>query len=276
MIALLCEGELLSTISYDDIIEIYVQTIEGLKQQSLTGEFENFWTKFPRDPLFVAKGLEAVYGLRIFFKFDDFYRGISDVSDESKDLYCFHEHYDDGKIDIYINTGLNVSGKPLVSKQTLRFVVLKELFIAVLRRSFAGKGRHYPDTVEYGKFGSSILDIIVEKPSIFDIGGADDSPVPSIENAAEILSLLLLVDLEKMFILRKEITTKHPVPSPVGSNGDLEFTLFDYEKHSTEYNVRVRLMYVLIKTDFVIKMIEGVKSLVKDIKELFPKIEWPK
>ena len=118
--------------------------------------------------------------------------------------------------------------------------------------------------------------MIVEKPSIFDIGGADDSPVPSIENAAEILSLLFLVDLEKMFLVRKEITNHSNNNGDIGGNGDLKFTLFDYEKYSAEYHVRVRMMYILIKTDFVIKMIEGVKKLVKDIKELFPKIEWPK
>lgn len=254
----------MTTISYRDIFELYAQTIDGLKQQLLPGEYEQFLSTFPRDPIKIARGLEAVYAVKIFIKPRDFYQDIQ-VPDESRDLFCFHEHHESGEIHVFINTNVMEVGRPLISRETLRFMLMKEIFIAVIRKDMIRRGLQYPDTVDYGPFGASILDIISEKPSIYDIGGEDDSPVPSVENAAEILSLMFLIDMEEVFLSRKAL---------VEENGDLGFTLFDYRKLSRRYDIRVRFVSIFMKTEFINRAVEGLRSLIADFRKLFPKINW--
>lgn len=238
-------------ISVDDIADIYAQMFAGLIQQSLEGQFEANWHEFPRDPVFIAKGVAAAFGIRFRFITCDFYEDIEDIEEYRRDLFCFHEHNSDRSVTVYVNSNLTGAGEALLSLETQRFATLKEVFIAALRRHFKNKGRPYPDTMGLIDLNVSLMDWLIEKPSIFDIGGADDSPVPSIENAAEILALVSLANLPEIHGIRSGVNRVDGVGAK-----DLEnefWSVFRYSDFAARYGLHHRHTLVLFRTTFVDK-----------------------
>jgi hypothetical protein len=275
------------TISLREIFGIYRDTVSGLKQNSLPAEYDHYERTFPRDPIFIARGLEAAFGFRISFAIVDFYRNVN-IPDDRKDFFSFYEYRTDDQVKVFLNSTKLNDGSPLISQQTLRFVVLKELFTAVIRKALIQglvSERHpdtlppaYPDTVTFGEFISAHLDWISEKFSVYAFDDDEYSPTVSVENAAELLAIMFLIDLPALYEARRQLDIQPkgiwkleqggdiPHDSP---EADLKFSLFDYEKHAADYGVKVRFVVVLIKTDFILKIMDGLKSIVSDIKELF-------
>lgn len=269
-------------ISYDDINEIYAQTIEAMFQQNINAQAHEILRSFPVNPIEIVRCVEAVYGLTVYFKPRDFYDGNEDIPVERRDLFAFHEN-SPGAVVVYLNKNVTAAGEPLLGNETRRFVILKEVFTSVLRHEFKRLGRHYPDTVEFHEIVAANLDWIVEKPSIFDIGGDDDSPTVSIENAAEILALLFMVDVGRLFDARQSVLTRANevlVKSLSGEEtdderkikekaaADIEFSLIDYEKIAEDYEVNVRFVVVLIRSEFIEKFVATMSKTYKNIRDL--------
>jgi hypothetical protein len=82
---------LTSFISLGEIFEIYRHALDGLRQQALPGQFEAFEGSFPRDPIYVAKALEATFGIEIFFAPTDFYKSL-EIPEERRDFLSFYEY----------------------------------------------------------------------------------------------------------------------------------------------------------------------------------------
>lgn len=267
-----------------EIFEIYIQTLEGLKQQHPTGKFDEFERTYPRDPLFIATGLEAVYGIEISVAFVDFYKDLDDIPPDQRDFISFYEYVDPNQVVVYINKH-KIEGEAgsLVSKQTARFVLLKEIFNAVIRRTLLTKGRDYPDTVEFGEFMSAHLDWISEKFSVYDFEEDEYSATVSVENAAEVLALLFLVNISELYTARKRLGIKPKKFWKLKNNNsgddeetkaaDIKFSLFEYDKYAKEYDIKVRFIIVLIKTDFILKIVDGIKNIVSDIKSIFSTLD---
>jgi hypothetical protein len=268
-------------ISLREIFEIYRFTLDGLREQSVGGEFQAFENTFPRDPLYIARGLEAAFGLKIQFAFPDFHATL-DIPEERRDFLSFYEYSEPNhQITVYINTNKNVAGSPIVSEQTLRFLVLKELFNAVIRAAIHRQlitTKFYPDTVEFAAFIAAHLDWISEKFSVYAFEEDEYSPTVTVENAAELLAVMFLVNIPELYRARKALGVKPKAFWKIKDNGnllpetetaDLKFSLFEYEKYADNYGVKVRFVIVLVKTDFILKIVDGLKAIVKDIKEIF-------
>lgn len=282
-------------ISLREIFEIYQFTIDGLKQQSLPGQYEAFEGTFPRDPVFVAKGLKAAFGLTIDFAFVDFHKNLK-IPQERRDFLSFYEYAEpQHRATVYINTnkvfdikadgGTVAREEPLVSEQTLRFIILKELFNAVIRAAIHRgliQTKVYPDTIEFAAFIRAHLDWISEKFSVYAFEEDEYSPTVTVENAAELLAIMFLVDIAELYNARKALGIKPKAFWNLKGNGDidadteaadLKFSLFEYQKYAAGYGVKIRFIIVLIKTDFILKIVDGLKNLVDKISEILPRFE---
>lgn len=265
------------TISLGEIFGIYVDTISGISQQHLGAQFQEFESRYPRDPLMIARGLEAVYGIEISLSYSDFYKDLDDIPEERRDFLSFYEYIEPNIVVIYINKH-KINNQRLVSDQTLRFVLLKEIFNAVIRRQLIKSGKPYPDTVEFAEFISAHLDWIGEKFSVYDFDDDEYSATVSVENAAELLALMFLVDIAELYTARKRLSVKPRKFWGIKNNtnaadaeskaADLKFSLFEYDKYAKKYGVKIRFIVVLIKTDFILKIVDGIKKIVSDIKSI--------
>lgn len=268
-------------ISLREIFEIYQVALEGLREDSQPGEFDAFEKTFPRDPIYIARGLQAAFGLKISIAPVDFYANL-DIPEERRDFLSFYEYAEpDHQITIFINTNKSPKGAPLISKQTLRFIVLKELFNAVIRAAIHRrliKTSFYPDTVEFAAFIAAHLDWISEKFSVYAFEEDEYALTVTIENAAELLAVMFLVNIPELYFARRALGVKPKAfwKLPNGNDlpaetetADLKFSLFEYEKYAEAYAVKVRFIIVLIKTDFILKIVDGLKSIVDDIKKIF-------
>jgi hypothetical protein len=140
------------------------------------------------------------------------------------------------------------------------------------------KTKFYPDTVEFAAFIAAHLDWISERFSVYAFGEDEYALTVTVENAAELLAVMFLVDLPELYRARKELNVKAKAFWNLPTNGDiapetetadLKFSLFEYEKYAEKYAVKVRFVIVLIKTDFILKIIDGLKTIVGDLKTIF-------
>jgi hypothetical protein len=265
------------SISLSQVFEIYRDTIDGIKQQTLAAEFAEAMRSYPRDYVVVARGIEAAFGFEVEFYFPDFYRE-RNIPDGRKDFFSFYEYAYQNKISIYLNTHKFEDGRPLLPSAARRFVVLKEIFNAVVRKASLARDLKYPDTVEFASFYSALLDWCVEPFSVYDFGDAGYSPTVSFENAAELLALMFTMDIGELYNARRalrvppkevwDIQNGSRRPSaPAVDNPELQFALFNYRDFAEKYGLSVRHVVLFVKTDFILKVVDGLKQVVPDVRD---------
>ncbi|MGJ8531690.1 MAG: hypothetical protein ACSHYC_05865 [Alphaproteobacteria bacterium] len=262
----------MTSMTLRDVLEIYRDTIDGIKQQSLQGQFQDTVKEVPRDPVLIALGLEAAFGLKINIRICDFYKNFPDLSAHQKDLFSFYEYLEGGNVNVYINGNMLPEGKPLLSEIQLRFVLLKEVFTGVLRKSARAKNKFFPDTIDDVAFSSSLLDWIVEKFSIYDFGEDEYAPTVSVENAAELLALMFSVDLGELYNARKALHIKPKEFWEIGNGfeethrndpkAEKELATFTYERYAQKYAVGTRTVAILVKSDLILKIVDILRSIV--------------
>jgi hypothetical protein len=266
------------SILFRDVFEIYRDTLEGIKQQTLAPEFFAAFETFPRDHVVIARGVEAAFGFKINTYFCDFYEG-TDVPYDKRDFFSFYEYSPPNEIAIYLNSNKMSDGRNLMSPVTVRFVFLKEVFNAVIRKSALARGREYPDTIDFPAFYSSHLDWLVERFSIYDFGDSEYSPAVSYENAAELLALMFLVDIGELYDARRSLYIRAKdvwqiengmIGSPPTSDtANMRFAQFPYQQFATRFGVSFRHILLFVKTDFILKIIDGFKQIIPDTKQFF-------
>ena len=170
---------------------------------------------FPRDPFFIATGFEAAFGIRIFNSPTDFYQSVS-IPNDRKDFFSYVEYHQNHDVTVYLNTHHTSPGIPLISLESARFAYLKECATAAIRAAIT-KGLietsvKYPDTIEFDELSVALLDWISEKYPVYAFGSNEFAPTVTVENAAELLALMLLVDLPALYTARKSLDVK---PKPV-------------------------------------------------------------
>ncbi|MCB1536273.1 MAG: hypothetical protein KDJ44_16540 [Rhodoblastus sp.] len=269
-------------ISLREIVEIYRDVVDGARQQTLPGELEAAMESAPRDPIKIARGIEAAFGFQINIKIDNFYESTPDTTDRQKDLCSFYIYRDAHVIDIFLNKSRLQNGSPLLSEKEVRFVLLKEILTAVLRKIFISTGHDYPDTNEIAPMSAYLLDYASEPFSMYDFDDGEYAKTVKIENAAELLAWMFLVDIGELYNARRDLHIKPKDFWGIG-NGipDLQhddrhaeelFAFFDYDAFAKQYDTNPRIIEVLIKTDGILKIVDSMKSAVDDLANYFVKI----
>jgi hypothetical protein len=269
-------------ISLREIIDIFCTVLDGLKQQGRPGEFERFQTQFPRDPIFIAQGLEAAFGISIGISPVDFYDNVN-IPDDRKDFFTFIEYNENDNVTIYINKARIENGRrPLLSEESARFSFLKECCTAAIRAAIT-KGiiqtaASYPDTINFEEISVALLDWIGERYPVYAFERDEFAPTVTVENAAELLAIMLLVDIPVLYRERRKMDVR---PKPIwdvedfGSinhddpEADLKFALFEYEKYAEKYKVKVRFLIVLVRTDFIVKIVDTIIAFGRKLTDLF-------
>jgi hypothetical protein len=269
-------------ISLREIIDIYCSVIEGLKQQGRPGEFEDFLVHYPRDPRFIARGLEAAFGIDIHVTPVDFYEA-AQIPDDRKDFFSFVEYNEDHSITVYLNTSRQSDGSPLLSRESARFAFLKECCTAAIRaaitKGLVQTAAVYPDTVQYQDVSVALLDWISERYPVYAFEDNEFAPTVTVENAAELLAIMLLVDISALYGARLEMGVR---PKPIWGLpdvGEIEhdsseagslFASFEYERYATEYGIKVRFLIVLVRTDFILKIVYTIQAFGRRLAPIFP------
>jgi hypothetical protein len=249
--------------TYEDVYRLYADVVQAILDNHVEARARDILSSFPVNPIEIARALEAVYGFKIFFKPRDFYESIEDIPPARRDVYAFHEFIPEtNQVIIYVNKNVPSPGEPLLANGERNFVVLKELFISVIRRDMLSRGVAYPSTVSFDELVAHGLDYMTERPSVYDIGGEDDTASVTVENAAEVLAVLFSVDIQRVYEIR--LSLKEPLPlmdhSHEVQSVDAKFALFDYEKIARDYRVNVRFMVILIRSDVLDKLVTALSS----------------
>ncbi len=268
-----------------DVFDIFISVREGIKAQTLPGEYEEKVLSFPSDPAVITRGIEAALGIQVEIIADNFYESLDDIPPERQDLLSFYKYLTPNIVKIYINTSHFGSIRRDLAQRTIRFLFLKELFNAVLRHEFVYRlKKDYPDTTYFSMLMSGNLDLMGERFSIYDFGEEEYSPTVSFENAAELLTLLFSVDVAELYNARRAfgVPTKSfwQVKNGVRTGAPMEewrvqqkFAYFEYEKYADRYDVETRHVILLFKTDLIIKIVDETRQLVTDIEEVFTGLE---
>lgn len=257
-------------ITYEDVYRLYADVVQAILDSHVEARARGILSTFPVNPIEIARALEAVYGFKIFFKPRDFYASIEDIPPARRDLYAFHEFIPDtNQVIIYVNKNVPSPGEPLLVNGERNFVVLKELFISVIRRDIISRGVAYPSTMSFDEILAHSLDYMTERPSVYDIGGEDDTASVTIENAAEVLAVLFSVDIRRVHEIRlflKDVQPSVDSSEEEVKSVDAKFALFDYEKIARDYRVNVRFMVILIRSDVLDKLIGALSTTYAEIK----------
>ena len=274
------------SLTLKQIFEIYRATFDGAKQQLFQGEFTKLQTEFPRDPVHVAKGVGAALGLKIHFKVLDFYKD-TEIPFERRDFFSFYQFGPGSNVRIFINesrmSGDESDETSLLSNETLRFVILKEVLTAAIRaavqRRMFGIEVEYPDTVYFAEFMSAQLDWISERFSVLDFVTSIYAKTVKVENAAELLAAMFLVDICELFQARKSlgVQVREGWGLEPGEGNAREsdaanwaFVRFPYSEFAERYEIKERYVIALVRTDFIIVIMSILDEIVADLTEIFP------
>ena len=178
----------------EHIIEIYVSLERRLDFNSL---FDN---EPVRDEKILLEALMKQFNHKVDVFEEDLYENLTTLG-RARDLYslCFIIHGESKKrVEIWINTHMLPDGATLVNYCWKRFCLIKEACQVIIREEFRDKGWDYPDASTREELKTLIQNLVKFKFSMSDFENPDYPLDTKVENAAEILAILLLYPIDRM------------------------------------------------------------------------------
>lgn len=203
-------------INLRDILSFFVDFERALEQEAPPGVFE----RVPRDEVMLLTQFKAYFGGPIRVLNVDMYKDIDKVyqNGSSQDVVSaaikneelaslvltYFENGTPTRADILINCGKRSDGSPIFNNCYYRFLVMKEAFHAILRLEFSRQNRPYPDANNSSEMLKTLEKLIFLPFAIIDFDDPDYEDDIKIENAAELLSLLILYPIDQIGIDRQQ------------------------------------------------------------------------
>ena len=189
----------------EDIINIYVNIEENINLDLLHGAAN----ADQRDEKLLLKEIcgYSNHGASVFE--EDLYAGLSTLG-RSRDFYskCLIFGGETKKrFEIWINKHKLPDGNDLVNFCWRRFCIVKEACQVIIREEFLREGRPYPDAKTVDEVVTLYRNLVKFKFSMSDFD-SDEYPLDTkVENAAEILAILLLYPIDKMVADRARLAS---------------------------------------------------------------------
>ncbi len=202
-----------------DVVELYCDIKNDFEQRRI--EF----APTARDPNRILKFLAGVYGQDWEIYSFDFYDtsdypeeicGLENIVTHCKSLRSFCLIYQDNdsrhcsKVGIAINTAVESSGQEVNNYCWARFCTVKEMCQGVIFQSFLIKSLeiYYPRADSLDTCVELLSDINFYPFSFRDFNDEDYPIFSKIENAAEVLAVLIMSDIDELMKVRKEVLEK--------------------------------------------------------------------
>lgn len=142
------------------------------------------------------------------------------------------------RAEIWINTFKTKSG-PLVNRCWKRFCKTKEACQAVIKHTFTKREWAYSASDSVTKTIVSVDDLLTKRFSFDDFQGTKYPFSVRIENAAELLAILLLYPIERMIADRRRI---------IDEVGEDSMRAYDYFDTAERYLVPRRYVFILLNS----------------------------
>lgn len=195
-------------LSFEDILDIYVTLEENIQLDNLVAQHQ----KDVRDVRMLLDALQGFLNYNISVLEVDFYKGLdSSQVGRSRDFFSLIHIFsaESKSAEIAINSHILPDGAPLVNYCWRRFCTIKEACQIIIRAHFYENDIVYPDSVGEEKQSELLHNIFRYKFSIEDFESDKYPPDVKVENAAEILAILLLYPIEKMVVDKKDINSSN-------------------------------------------------------------------
>ena len=249
--------------SFSDVLDMYVTLESNIQLENLTAAHQSDI----RDENMLLKALSGYLVQQINVEEVDFYEDLNEEHPlRTRDFYSFVHIFDGAEkyAEIVINSHVLPDGRRLVNECWKRFSIVKEVCQVVIRQAFYDDGIEYPNTNNYLKAGSLFHNLVKYKFSIEDF---DNDKYPSdvkVENAAEILAILLLYPIDKMVQDRALLSNGDQIQQ----NGNVIFGIFDDGFYDIALRYKVPERYVrLFLTSSNLNHIHGIVSQSGDVGE---------
>ncbi len=197
-------------IALRDILAFFVEFEKALESESPPGVF----AEIPRDHLHLLSAFKLYFGGPIRLLELDIYKGLDDGSlngslpevvsspfqrDElASCVLIYFENDIPTRADILINSGTRANGEAVFNYCYYRFLVMKEAFHAILRLEFNRQNRDYPDANNSTEILKTLEKLVFLPFAIVDFDDPDYDDDIKIENAAQLLSLLILYPIDQI------------------------------------------------------------------------------
>ena len=181
----------------EDVINIYVTLEQNMELSNLTGPS----TEDVRDEVMLLNAISGYSNHKIDVFEEDLYDTITESVGRSRDYYskCLIFHGEVKKrAEIWVNSHKLLSGAHLVNSCWRRFCIIKEACQVIIREEFLRHDWVYPATKNVEELVTLYRNLVKFKFSIFDFDNEHYPLDTKVENAAEILAILLLYPIEKM------------------------------------------------------------------------------
>jgi hypothetical protein len=197
-------------LTFREILAFFVEFERALEAEAPTGVF----SACPRDEIALLKAFEAYFQGPMRLLEIDSYDGLEPPTGQNdssevagpalrKDelaslILIFFENGFPKKADILINSGLLDSGAPIFNKCYRRFLAMKEAFHAILRLEFARRNDPYPDAADSVTILKTLEKLIYLPFAIIDFDNPEYDDDIKVENAAQLLAILILYPIEQI------------------------------------------------------------------------------
>lgn len=188
---------------FNDLIDTYISLEQIIRADNIVAAHQSD----ERDIEMILRAIKAYSGHDIyvyetnFYDFKDDPSFEEDNSIETRDyLSCVLMMENDGKnhSEIYINSGLGLKNQRILNDCWKRFCIVKEACQIVLRSYYTKNYTFYPDTNSAKKQTKLFHNLFKYLFSMQDFDNPDYPVSITVENASEIIAILLLYPIDKM------------------------------------------------------------------------------
>lgn len=183
-------------ITLEDVLDIYINLEENIDLSNLRSVME----EDQRDIQMIITALKGYSNHEISVFEEDLYAGASGVG-RNRDFYSKCLLFQSGgknRVEVWVNKHRLPSGDMLVNDCWRRFCIVKEACQPIIRDHFMKAEWEYPDAANMMQIVTLYKNLVKFKFSMTDFDNANYPLDTKIENAAEILAILLLYPIEKM------------------------------------------------------------------------------
>jgi len=191
-------------LTFEDILRAYVALEQGLNFNRL--RMPGNADRMSDDLIVHAIGNYTGYDINVF-EFDLYEQEVEKDIGRARDLYSKVHIFERDTLyaEIVLNSHKFSDGTDLVNYCWTRFCVVKEACQVFIRHYFKDHHWDYPDTASLQQIDTLFKNLVRFKFSMEDFDNGQYPPDTKVENAAEIIAILLLYPIENMAADRKDL-----------------------------------------------------------------------
>lgn len=250
------------------VFEIYTDIIDHIAHKPDSHSDINLSDVYPRDPLVIMRGIEDAYDIDIVLRQADFSDGIEDHDDGKCSVTSIAMQFADdrrARIEIYVNSQKKSDGTPIVTKETLRVILVKQAVQAIIRNRMGLRGDCEGDndiTID-----NIIKDIETEINGLgFGVKLLKPNVPVGASKAATILAIMLLVDVPELYgiyhysLARDELEAM----SPLRRRGRVldynnRISQYDIDKCADKYGIPKEYVQAALGRNLITGIVDGVR-----------------